>query len=318
MKIIEGEISMVNPSRYFRVSVTNRCNLSCFFCHKEGNHSNCWEELSPKELQFVCKEAYEAGFQKFKLTGGEPTLRSDICTIVSMLSKLNLPDLSMITNGTYLSELAKDLWDAGLRRLNITLNTLNQKRFQQIQKAGTVSVETILQGIKIAQKVGFENIKINFIYRDEASEQDLEDLLVYAKEYGFVLVVLPVLSEQCYYTLEYLYDKLQGYGIKSERIIFDNEGIRKRFICLYSGAKVLLRVDELSERKPYVFCKECLEQRICREGIFPIRLSAGGELIPCMASEEHHISIKDFLVNQDRKGIKEAFAEIDGWYRFYE
>ncbi|MBD5469458.1 MAG: radical SAM protein [Lachnospiraceae bacterium] len=304
---------MLNSSKYFRVSVTDKCNLSCFFCHKEGNDSECADELSPKELQLVCKIAYEMGFQKFKLTGGEPTIRNDICTIISLLSKLNLPDLSMITNGSLLSEQAKDLWDAGLRRLNVTLNTLDQERFQRIQTTRQVPVESILHGLEMAQSVGFKKIKINFVYFDEDSERDLEELLIYAKESGLTLVVLPALQTQSYYTLDYLYNKIRTLGIVSECLISDSEGIRKRLISLTSGASVLLRLDELVNQKPYIFCDKCLTRENCREGIFPVRLSANGELIPCMASREHRISIRSLLTNQNVKGIMEAFATIGEW-----
>ncbi len=309
---------MLNSSKYFRVSVTDKCNLSCFFCHREGNDSECVDELSPKELQLACKIAHEMGFQKFKLTGGEPTVRNDICTIVSLLSKLNLPDLSMITNGSLLSEQAGDLWKAGLRRINITLNSLNQERFQRIQTTRQVSVASVLQGIEAACSVGFKNIKINFVYFDEDSERDLEELLVYTKERGFTLVVLPALAVQSYYTLDYLYNKIRAHGIVSEDIISDSEGIRKRLISLVSGASVLLRLDELAAQKPYVFCGKCSVRENCREGIFPVRLSANGELIPCMASREHRISIRPLLSNQNVRGIMQAFATIDGWRQHNE
>jgi len=269
--------------------------------------------LSPKELQMVCRIALDMGYQKFKLTGGEPTLRQDICTIISMLAELELPDLSMITNGTTLCAQAKDLWQAGLRRVNITLNTLNPKRFQQIQIGSQVPVELILEGVLAAKDAGFQSIKINFVYFDENSEKDLQDLLYFTKECGCTLVVLPVMSKQTFYSLDFLYHKLQSYGIAQEELVVDREGIRKRLIQMKSGAYVLLRIDELANCKPYVFCGKCTDRENCREGIFPIRLSANGELIPCMASLKHRIPIYNLLVNQNEAAVKQAFAIIEGW-----
>lgn len=304
---------MLKASKYLRISLTNKCNLSCFFCHKEGNDCSQQEELSLKELQLACRVAVNMGYQKFKLTGGEPTLHSNICTIISMLSELEIPDLSMVTNGTTLSELAADLWNSGLHRVNVTLNTLRQDRFLKIQKKSNVSVQIIQDGILTAKSVGFNNIKINFVYFDEDSEQDLRDLLAFVKECNCTLVVLPAISAQSYYTLDFLYNTLRSYGISREEIIYDAEGIRKRLICMNSGASVLLRMDELVDKKPYVFCDKCEDYHKCREGIFPIRLSANGELIPCMASKNYRISIRTALLSEDEKAICQAFTKIEDW-----
>lgn len=309
---------MLKPSKYLRISLVSRCNLSCFYCHREGDILEKKEELSPEELQFVCKIAHDVGFHKFKLTGGEPTLRQDICTIISLLVELGLPDLSMITNGITLSEQAADLWQAGLRRINVTLNTLRQERFQQIQRTNHSSVKTILQGISVAKEVGFQNIKINFVYFDDDSEQDLKELLSFTKEHDCVLVVLPELSESSNYTLDYLYNKLQSYGIVREETLFDREGICKRFLQMESGASVMLRIDELANQRPYYFCDKCEESDRCREGIFPIRLSANGELIPCMASMEHRIPIHNLLERHDENAVKQAFSTIERWCRYCE
>lgn len=309
---------MLKPSRYFRVSVTKRCNLSCIYCHKEGNYAEKKDELLPEEIQLACRIARDAGFRKFKLTGGEPTLRHDLCTIISLLARLDLPDLSMITNGTTLMNQAGDLWKAGLRRMNVSLNTLDQKRFQRFQTSNSVSISSVLKGIETAKQVGFRDIKINFVYCDADSDSDLDMLLEYTNENNLSLVVLPVIDEEHDYTLDFLYNKIRTYGIETEDIILDNEGIRKRRIRLNSGACVLLRLDELFAKRPYYFCDDCFFQIRCREGIFPIRLSSSGEIIPCMATVEHRISIRDLLTENDEDGIRQVFSTIRGWNRFYE
>ena len=304
---------MLKKSKYLRISVTNTCNLSCFYCHKEGNHSLDQNMLSPKEIQTLCRIGLAMGYEKFKLTGGEPTMRRDICEIISRLAALGLPDLSMITNGTTLADQAADLWKAGLRRVNVTLNTLNPKRFQSIQGSGAVSVDAILEGISAAKRVGFQNIKMNFVYFDDDSEKDLKELLNFSGECGCTLVVLHVLSKQSFYSLDFLYYKLQSYGIAKEELIVDREGIRKRLIQMKSGAVALLRMDELADRKPYVFCSDCADRKECREGIFPVRVSANGELIPCMASLKHRIPIAHLLADPNEAAIRQAFSTIEGW-----
>lgn len=304
---------MIHLSRYFRISVTDSCNLSCFYCHKEGNRILGGSDLSPEEIQFACKTALEMGYKKFKITGGEPTIRQDICTIISLLSDLDLPDLSMITNGTNLYSLSQKLWDSGLKRMNVTLNTINEERFRKFQKDGTMSVKHVTDGIEKAIDVGFQDMKLNFIYFDEECDQDLLDLLKLANDYGVTLVVLPVIGGQRYFSLEDLYKKISEIGISSEEVIADNEGIKKRYIKMKSGANVLLRAEELFYQRPYVFCDTCGDMSFCREGIFPIRLSAKGDLIPCLASKMHHVPVREILENRDQVGLKNALAKINSW-----
>ena len=306
----------MNPSKYFRISLTEKCNLDCYYCHKEGNFSTQNFLMTPKDLKFVCEIALQAGFRKFKLTGGEPTLRCDICEIITELSALNLPDLSMITNGTRLCELATDLKRAGLPRLNVTLNTLNPKRFEKIQrkKISENVLEKIINGIDAAQNVGFRNIKLNFVYFDEDSQKDLSELISFVKSRDCILVVLPVL-QNLRYTLEYLYDLIKNFGIDDEEILTDAEGIRKKLIRLKNGARILLRIDELANKKPYIFCQDCTNKKICREGIFPIRLSAKGEIIPCMASFENRIDIFPLIKERNIVALKKTFEKINLWYR---
>lgn len=302
-------------SKYFRISVTKHCNLSCFYCHKEGNHLPSTKELTPLELQTACEAALNFGFTKFKLTGGEPTYRKDLCEIIVRLSQLALPDFSMITNGTLLEDCAQNLWNSGLRRLNVSLNTINPNKFRIIQRRSNISLEKILRGIKTAQRVGFEHIKLNFVFFNEDSRNDLTELIKYVSGKDLTLVLLPVIAEDSHYTLNYLYELLKTYGIEEEETITDCESIQKRLIRLKNNSKVLLRMDELAEKKPYVFCDECKVREKCREGIFPIRLSADGELIPCLASSEHRLSIIDKLTARDMPALRAAFNTIKGWYK---
>lgn len=304
---------MLYNSAYFRVSVTNKCNFSCYFCHREGYRGEDNSELLPEEIQFACGQARKAGFRKFKITGGEPTEREDLCSIIALLAQMELPDLSMITNGTNLTSMSQCLWDAGLRRINVTVNTLKQERLRRLNPQNQVSVASIKEGIETALQVGFHNMKINFVYYDEDSREDLEALIEFIKGNGLTLVVLPVIGGKSYYSLEDLYHIIGSYGIASEEVIVDKEGLRKRRIHLKSGGCVLLRLDELADKKPYIFCEKCIKASQCREGIFPVRLSADGELIPCMADVDHRIYVRDLLRDHDSEGMENAFRKIALW-----
>ena len=307
---------MLKQSKYLRISVVNTCNLSCFFCHNEGADIT-GEKLSIDALEFACKIAKKEGFTKFKLTGGEPTIRKDILQLVERLSAIGLDDFSMITNGVLLEDLAEPLKKAGLQRINVSLHTLDQEKFDAMLIRNTVSLDRIIRGIDRAIDVGFTDMKINFVYTGSDSDQDLNTMLEFVAQRSISLVVLPVIPMNINFDssiqLDELYEKFKEMGIYHENIITDNEGINKRLITLNSGAKVLLRIDELSSRKPYIFCESCSVKEHCREGIFPLRLSAAGELIPCLASDKNRISIRESLENQDEDFIVSEIHKIQRW-----
>ncbi len=125
------------PTLNLRVSLTQRCNLRCPYCHREGQipttSSVGLREMTGQEVIRLVKIAVELGINRVKLTGGEPLLRNDIVEIVSGLAEIEgLRDLSMTSNGTHLAELAKPLHEAGLKRININLPSLNKKTYAEL------------------------------------------------------------------------------------------------------------------------------------------------------------------------------------------
>ncbi|HEX2946052.1 MAG TPA: radical SAM protein [Clostridia bacterium] len=308
---------MANKSQYFRISITEKCNLSCWFCHKEGQKIS-HDEMTLQQFGLISRIALEEGFKKFKITGGEPTIRPDVYNLVKELVSCGISDLSMITNGTYLAEKAFKLKKAGLQRLNITLNTLNPQKYEVIYGVPRNMLKKTLYGIDCALDAGFKNIKINFVYLSPESDLDLIDLLTFAGDRSLTLVILPLIStnknlEDPKITLEVLYGKLQSFGIQYEEKLVDVEGIEKRLIKLNSGADVLLRIDELAAHQPYSFCKTCPSKNSCREGIFPLRLSSNGTLIPCLAGNQHRISIREAAELGDTAYIRNTIREIRGY-----
>jgi len=306
---------MLQKTKYLRISVTEQCNQSCFFCHYEGSRES-GVQLSTDDIVFFCAIAQKLGFMKFKLTGGEPTLREDICDLIYRLSELRLADLSMITNGSTLESSALLLWKAGLRRLNITLNTLNEKRHMEINTNAYVPVENIVRGIDTALRVGYTNMKINFVYEGENSDSDLNDLLNFVSQRSLTLVLLPILPVKhgiVTPNLSFLYTKMKKYGISEERTETDMEGIKRIYFVTKNSAKVLLRQNELSSHRPYVFCAECSEIDRCKEGIFPLRLSVHGVLIPCLANNHNQIELKASIKHRDEAMIAASIRNVWAW-----
>jgi cyclic pyranopterin phosphate synthase len=152
------------PISYLRVSVTDRCNLRCVYCMPpEGVSWRSHEEiLRYEEIETVVRAAAELGISKVRLTGGEPLVRPGVADLVQMLADIpGVDDLAMTTNGTFLSRYAADLAEAGLRRVNVSLDTLRPERFRRITRLGRL--EDVLAGMEAAREAGLEPIKINTV-----------------------------------------------------------------------------------------------------------------------------------------------------------
>ncbi|MCJ7763232.1 radical SAM protein, partial [Candidatus Bathyarchaeota archaeon] len=153
------------PLLNLRIAVTPRCNLRCDYCHKEGEVSSCSkgtaEEMTVDEILRIAKIAVSLGISRIKLTGGEPLMRKDICGIVKGIAAIpDLKDLSMTTNGTLLGFQAQELFACGLRRVNISLPTLNAEAYTKLMDG---KLENVLDGVKAAVAAGFCPVKLNMV-----------------------------------------------------------------------------------------------------------------------------------------------------------
>lgn len=309
----------MNPkSKYFRISLTEKCNFGCYFCHNEGQSvvSRKKSALNAEDFIWVSKAAHEFGYRKFKLTGGEPTLNPEILEIVKGISTLAESDLSMITNGSRLITMAGPLRDAGLKRLNVSLYTLDPAKFRKNNGGNERLLERVLRGIRAAVEVGFRDIKINYIWDETSTPDEFYQICDYAGNLGLTVVLLPVMKsvnnlnlEES--TLEELYLMVSALGIVSEAKYHDNEGIRKRLIRLENGTAVILRDEELKNKLPFNKCIGCAHTAICREGIFPTRLSAAGSILPCLADDSMRFDASEAIKNRSQAAIHEIFSKVE-------
>jgi len=158
---------------YLRISVTDRCNLRCTYCMPEEGvvlkkHSDI---LSFEEIMEVVRTGVRLGIDKIRLTGGEPLVRRDIAGLVKQIVNTEgIRDVGLTTNGVLLSKMAGELKEAGLRRLNISLDTLDSEKYTCITRNG--KLETVLEGIREARHLGFDPIKINFVRIKGVNEED--------------------------------------------------------------------------------------------------------------------------------------------------
>ena len=158
---------------YLRISVTDRCNLRCRYCMPEEGITLLRHDeiLSYDEIRDFTALAVERGINKVRLTGGEPLVRKGIVSLVSMLSSIKgITDLSMTTNGVLLKNFAAELKSAGLQRVNISLDTVDNDRFATITRNGVL--KDVLEGIESAVTAGLNPVKINCVVRESVKETD--------------------------------------------------------------------------------------------------------------------------------------------------
>jgi len=171
---------------YLRISVIDHCNLRCVYCMplRGLTFIPSPELLTAAEIETVARAAVACGFRKFRLTGGEPTLRPDIVEITRRIAGVpGVSDLAMTTNAILLPRLARPLAEAGLRRLNVHVDTLHPERLKKLMRFGTI--EEIEAGIAAAESAGLRPIKINCVVTRDYNDADVVDLARRARERGW-------------------------------------------------------------------------------------------------------------------------------------
>ncbi len=170
-----------------RISVTDRCNFRCTYCMPEEgmNWLKRSDVMSFEEIERIARIFVERyGVKGIRLTGGEPTVRAHLPVLVSKLTKLKGPngpvDLAMTTNGATMRLVADSLREAGLKRVNISLDTLDRKKFLQMTRRD--ELENVLDGIRAAQELGFDPVKINAVIERGTNDDEIVDLATFGRE----------------------------------------------------------------------------------------------------------------------------------------
>ncbi|MBZ5625915.1 MAG: GTP 3',8-cyclase MoaA [Acidobacteriia bacterium] len=169
-----------------RISVTDRCNIRCFYCMPETDvhFVERREILDFEEIERFVEIAVSLGINKLRVTGGEPLVRRDLPVLIRRLAAVRgIRDLALTTNGVLLPDLAEPLYEAGLRRLNVHLDTLDRERFRQITRRD--DLDKVLAGLARAKEIGYRKIKINAVAVKNLVEPDIVPLARFARENGF-------------------------------------------------------------------------------------------------------------------------------------
>jgi cyclic pyranopterin phosphate synthase len=180
---------------YLRVSVTDRCDFRCVYCMaEEMQFLPKREVLTLEELDRVCGAFVRLGVKKLRLTGGEPLVRKDIMRLFRGLGRHldsgALEELTLTTNGSQLERYAGELYDCGVRRVNVSVDTLDPAKFTEITRRG--HLDTVLAGLDAAKRAGLQ-IKINTVALRDVNEDEFDDLVAWAGDQGFDLVFIEVM-----------------------------------------------------------------------------------------------------------------------------
>jgi cyclic pyranopterin phosphate synthase len=271
---------------YLRISVTDRCNLRCLYCMPpEGvtriPHS---EILSYEEIQTVAHAAAELGMNRIRLTGGEPLVRAELSKLVRMLSQMEgIEELFLTTNGTFLKLYAPELKQAGLTRVNVSLDTLRADRFRYITRLG--ELKDVLEGIEAARDVGLQPVKINTVVMRGINDDEVLDFAKMTYEDGWhvrFIELMPFKGVAEFVPSVELRQHIELLG-KIEPctpIIGNGPAIYYRLSGAAGTIGFISPVTELS------FCSRCNR----------LRLTPDGRLRPCLLAEDE-IDLKTPLRN---------------------
>ena len=279
--------------RYLRLSVTDRCNMRCRYCMPEEGvplkaHGDM---LTEDEMILAVRTAARLGVVKLRLTGGEPLVKKNILSICERAAAVDgIRDVCMTTNGTLLPPLAEQLKRAGLRRVNISLDTLNRDKYAAMTRGG--DLDMALQGLRTALETGFEKVKINAVLIGGFNDDEIPALAELTRKYPldlrFIeLMPMPggaVFGDRSYIPADRVLEMLP------DAVPEDTEGVARLYRLPGAPGRIGL-ISPLSRH----FCDTCDR----------IRLTADGRLKPCLHSAEE-ISIKGLGEEEMEKRMREA------------
>lgn len=287
---------------YMRISITDRCNLRCKYCMPEEGFANIIphnEILSFEEILRLTEAAAKLGISKIRLTGGEPLVRHSVVDLVERMNKIEgIDEIVLTTNAIKLAEMAEDLKNAGLKRVNISLDTLKPDKFAEITRGGDLS--KVLEGIKEAQRVGLTPIKINTVALGGFNEDEFGDFIELTRDNDIsvrFIELMPIGHA----------DVGEGYGFIS------NQELLSRFPELVPEPKEKFSVSvdyRLPGAKGTVGFISALSNHFCAE-CNKIRLTSDGKIKPCLHSNEE-LSMKEVLKNGTDEDVVKALAETIG------
>lgn len=274
------------PLQDLRISVTDRCNFRCGYCMPsevfDAHHRFLprTEILSFEEILRVAQLAVDLGVKKIRLTGGEPLLRKDITQLVAMLAAIPDIDLTLTTNGTALPTLAGPLRAAGLQRITLSMDALDDATFRRMNDVD-VGVESILRAIDAAERAGFANLKINMVVQRGVNDQQILPMATHFRGTGHVLRFIEYMdvghtnqwqSNEVFSARDILQNLQREYALEALAPAYSGE-VAKRWRYVDGAGEIGIIA---SVTQP--FCGDCTR----------LRLSTDGQLFTCLFAHQGH------------------------------
>lgn len=271
-----------------RISITQRCDLRCLYCHREGEVAP-GDEMTPEEIERLVAIGSSMGMRKLKITGGEPLLRDDILDIVRLTARLT-GDVSMTTNGTLLSDLSSGLKEAGLRRVNVSLDTLDPGTYKMI--SGIDVLDRVINGIRKAISVGLSPVKLNMVVMKGTNSSEIDDMIRFSRDVGAVLQLIELeaprenVNDGYYAKYHYDLDELER-SLASRAVKVVPRDLHRRMKYFLPEEVEVVRPMHNS-----VFCANCHR----------LRITSDGHLKPCLLTSNGMIDV----LTPIRKGASDS------------
>ncbi|RBQ22452.1 7,8-dihydro-6-hydroxymethylpterin dimethyltransferase [Candidatus Methanobinarius endosymbioticus] len=268
------------PIISLRISITNRCNINCLYCHHDGMIPS-EREMTPDEIFQILKVVKSLGVEKIRFSGGEPLIRKDIVEIIEKTASLNFKDISITTNGIFLSKYAEDLFNAGLNRVNISFDTLNPQTYKIITSKDYLSEakKCVIEAVN----VGLNPVKLNMVVMKDINDGEVMEMFKFTKKHGIVLQLIELMksencdddafSEKYHFDVEPLEKNLVKIAdeVKTRRFMQD----RKKYFIDNGEIEIVRPMDNTK------FCENCTRLRITPEG----------KIKPCLLRNDNLIDI---------------------------
>lgn len=283
------------PVRSLRISVTNVCNLRCVYCHREGQDRGN-RQMTAGEIGEIVRVGSEFGISKIKLTGGEPLMRDDLEEIVAAVTQPGIEEVSMVTNGVKLAERARGLARAGLKRVNVSLDTLDPRLYAKL--TGVKALDRVLAGIEAALDAHLVPLKLNMLVLKGVNEREVGRMIEFTRRKGVMLQLLELirLPDSPPWVYDHFHFDLRSLEQEFESVALEvrtrNEMQARRVYRLEGGEVEVVRPMHNSE-----FCAHCTR----------LRLTHDGYLKPCLMRNDNLVDVLSPLREGDGDGVREAF-----------
>lgn len=273
-----------------RISITNRCNLRCMYCHHEGDNREQQNECTVETFVNIVRAAKELGVSKVKFSGGEPLMREDFEDIIRALPELK--DISATTNGIYLENRAESLAESGLNRVNISLPSLSPEKYRMVTGGDVASV---LKGIDAAVDCGLTPVKLNMVLLKGINDTELRDMMDFIRQYDSSVILQLIEMMDFNGTSGYNVDiyEVEKF-LESRASEIKERSMHRRKKYLINGVEVeLVRPIDNSH-----FCASCTR----------LRVTSDGKLKPCLLRNDNLVDVN----NKKPQEIKELMKLVTG------